>query len=225
MPKYKVVELFTSINGEGQRAGQTAVFVRFQGCNLHCGFCDTMWANEKNAMYCLMSGEEIRDSILSTGIHNVTLTGGEPLLQEHIGELLSLLLCLPSLSVEIETNGSINIQPFLSLKGTKKRPRFTLDYKLAGSGMESYMDMDNYQYLQMEDTVKFVCSNNADLERAKQIIDTYQLTEKCSVYLSPVFGNMEPASIVEFMVKNQMNNVTMQIQMHKVIWKPDQRGV
>ena len=63
MSYYKVVELFTSINGEGQRAGQIAVFVRFQGCNLHCSFCDTTWANEKNAKYQLMSEKEICDKI------------------------------------------------------------------------------------------------------------------------------------------------------------------
>ena len=223
MSYYKVVELFTSINGEGQRAGQIAVFVRFQGCNLHCSFCDTTWANEKDAKYQLMSEKEICGKILSTGIHNVTLTGGEPLLQENIKELLTLLLGQPSLSIEIETNGSISIKPFLSLQG--KRPRFTLDYKLAGSCMESYMDIENYQYLQMEDTVKFVCSDKNDLERAKQIIDHYELTKKSRVYLSPAFGKIEYSDIVAFLLEHKMNDVTMQIQMHKIIWDPNMRGV
>lgn len=225
MSEYKVVEMFTSINGEGQRAGQTAVFIRFQGCNLRCSFCDTMWANENDAPYRLMTGGEIRDYILSTGIHNVTLTGGEPLLQENIEELLALLLTETSLSIEIETNGSIDIRPFLHPGSAGRRPRFTLDYKLAGSGMESHMNTENYPYLQMEDTVKFVCSDYADLERAKQITETYRLIEKCRVYFSPVFGRIEPSEIVAFLLKHHMNAVTMQIQMHKVIWDTDKRGV
>lgn len=222
---YKVVETFTSINGEGQRAGQTAVFVRFQGCNLHCSFCDTMWANETDAGYRLMTGSEILSSILSAGIHNVTLTGGEPLLQEHMEELLSLLLSEPSLSIEIETNGSIGIAPFLHPCGSPRRPFFTLDYKLAGSGMEQFMKTENYDYLIPGDTVKFVCSDRADLERAKQITSQYSLTEKCKVYLSPVFGRIEPSEIVSFLLEHKMNDVVMQMQMHKIIWEPDKRGV
>ena len=72
----KVVELFTSINGEGTRAGELAVFVRFQGCNLRCSYCDTMWANERDCAYTELTPAEITDRILATGIRNVTLTGG-----------------------------------------------------------------------------------------------------------------------------------------------------
>ena len=75
----KVVEKFTSINGEGTRAGELAVFVRFKGCNLRCSYCDTMWANEPDCQYKEETSEEILNYVLGTGIRNVTLTGGEPL--------------------------------------------------------------------------------------------------------------------------------------------------
>lgn len=88
MAEFKVAEIFTSINGEGTKAGQTAVFVRFTGCNLNCSYCDTKWANEPNAEYKLMTDREILSRIKETGIKNVTLTGGEPLLREGIHELL-----------------------------------------------------------------------------------------------------------------------------------------
>lgn len=222
---YKVVEIFTSINGEGQRAGQAAVFVRFQGCNLRCSFCDTMWANKADADFRLMTGKEILSSILSTGIHNVTITGGEPLIQEHIEQLLALLLSQSSLSVEIETNGSVDITPFLHPCGITQRPFFTLDYKLAGSSMETFMNTANYCHLTKNDTVKFVCSDRTDLEKAKQIIKQYSLTETCKVYLSPVFGRIEPSDIVAFLLEHRMNDVVMQLQLHKIIWDPDKRGV
>ena len=84
----KVVEKFTSINGEGTRAGELAVFIRFKGCNLRCSYCDTMWANEPECPYKEETPEEILNYVLGTGIHNVTLTGGEPLLQKDIRDLI-----------------------------------------------------------------------------------------------------------------------------------------
>ena len=93
--EYQVVEHFVSINGEGPLAGQLAVFIRFKGCNLSCAYCDTKWANEGDAPFIPMTAEEIHQYILGTGVRNVTLTGGEPLLQPHIIELLAFLTADP----------------------------------------------------------------------------------------------------------------------------------
>ena len=59
MGTYQVVETFVSINGEGTRAGELAVFVRMKGCNLRCDYCDTMWANQADAESVSMTEEEI----------------------------------------------------------------------------------------------------------------------------------------------------------------------
>ena len=75
MSKYEVVEKFVSINGEGTKAGQLAVFIRFKGCNLNCKYCDTKWANEQETPSQPMTEKEILDYVLSTGVKNVTLTG------------------------------------------------------------------------------------------------------------------------------------------------------
>ena len=112
----KVVEKFTSINGEGTRAGELAVFIRFKGCNLRCSYCDTMWANEPECPYKEETPEEILNYVLGTGIHNVTLTGGEPLLQKDIRDLIHLLL-QAGLQVEIETNGAGTYQGTLTITG------------------------------------------------------------------------------------------------------------
>lgn len=220
--KFEIVEKFVSINGEGQRAGQLAVFIRFKGCNLNCDYCDTKWANEPSAQFKSMTEDEIYDYIKSTGVKNITLTGGEPLLRKGIDILLQRLACDESLNVEIETNGSILIEPFANID---KRPSFTLDYKLGGSGMERFMKTENYNYLQKCDTVKFVVSSTDDLERAAEIISEYELDRKCGVYLSAVFGKIEPADIVDFMIDRKLNNVNLQLQMHKFIWDPNKRGV
>ena len=87
------------------------------------------------------------------------------------------------------------------------------------------MFIKNFDVLNKNDTVKFVSGSIEDLKRAKDVIEKYNLTQKCGVYISPVFGQIEPAEIVEFMKENLMNDVNLQIQMHKVIWDPDKRGV
>ena len=215
----KVVEKFTSINGEGTRAGELAVFVRFKGCNLRCSYCDTMWANESDCSNKEETPEEIVNYVLAAGIRNVTLTGGEPLLQKDIRELIHLLLHA-GLRVEIETNGAVNLSDFC-----EERPIFTMDYKLPSSGCEEYMIAENMELLETNDTVKFVSGSQEDLLRALEVIQAYDLTSRCHVYLSPVFGSIEPVQMVEFMLKHQMNDVRLQIQMHKVIWDPNERGV
>ena len=219
----RVAEKFISINGEGTRAGELAVFVRFTSCNLRCSYCDTMWANEPGCPYEEMSPEQICDYVRSTGIKNVTLTGGEPLLQKDMGELIGLLIKNCCVCVEIETNGAVDLRPFAELP--EGRPVFTMDYKLPSSGYEDRMITENFGVLEAEDTVKFVSGSPEDLERAGEIIEKYGLLGRCHVYFSPVFGQIEPVEIVDYMLNKRMNKARIQIQMHKVIWDPNERGV
>lgn len=219
---YSVVETFVSINGEGYRVGQLALFIRFRGCNLNCAYCDTQWANEKDCPALEMTLEDILETIRASGVKNVTLTGGEPLLRHGMAELLTAIGELEGVSCEIETNGSVPVKPFLTIPN---RPSFTMDYKLSASGMEKKMCRENFSLLEGKDTVKFVCGSREDLERAVEVIEEYKLIETCHVYLSPVFGMIEPADMVEFMKERHLNGVNLQIQMHKVIWPPEMRGV
>ena len=218
----RVAEKFISINGEGVRAGELAVFVRFQGCNLRCHYCDTKWALVQDCPYEEMSPEQIHAYTKNTGIKNVTLTGGEPLLQKDMDRLLAILLADEDLRVEIETNGAVDLRKFCACPG---RPVFTMDYKLPSSGYEKSMVLSNFELLSPDDTVKFVSGSTQDLERAYQVIQEYDLLRKCHVYFSPVFGDIEPAEIVSFMMDHKLNEARLQIQMHKVIWDPDKRGV
>lgn len=222
MGKYKVVEKFISINGEAKRAGELACFIRFAGCNLNCSYCDTKWANEKNAPYEIMSEEEIYNYIKQSKVNNVTLTGGEPLLQENIDRLIRLLSKDKALNIEIETNGAVNVEKFSQIG---ENVSLTLDYKLPGSGMEKFMILDNYKFLTGKDTVKFVVSNKEDLDVTKKIINDYDLLNKVTVYISSAFGEIKPADIVEYMIENNMNQAKLQLQMHKYIWEPDRKGV
>ncbi len=221
MSYFKVAEKFVSINGEGPRAGELAVFLRFCGCNLNCCYCDTRWANTADVKYELASAEELVAYVKSTGVKNVTLTGGEPLLQAGIARLI-VLLGTSGAEVEIETNGSMPLKDIVSLS---PRPTVTADYKLPSSGMEKYMLTENFAYLALRDAVKFVVGDMRDMARAEEIIKEYGLTDRCRVYFSPVFGKIMPDEIAEFMKERKLNGVRLQLQLHKIIWKPDLRGV
>ena len=122
--KYKVVENFDSIDGEGIRTGMTASFVRLAGCNLRCSYCDTLYAlfgENEPCRYIEMTAEEIVNRVK---YKRVTITGGEPMIQEGIGALLELLCRDPELYVEVETNGSVDLSPYLQ---NACRPSFTMD--------------------------------------------------------------------------------------------------
>ena len=218
---FPVVEKFVSINGESICAGEPAVFIRFRGCDLNCSYCDTKWANSISAPAEMLSAKDISSYVESTGITDVTLTGGEPLLQKDIKKLIEMLVSNGH-RVEIETNGA---HPIDVLAASECRPVFTLDYKLPSSGMERFMLTDNYKYLDTNDAVKFVSGDINDLEAARAVIERYRLTEKCKVYISPVFGKIEPEQIVDYLIDNKMNGVRLQLQLHKYIWDPDRRGV
>jgi 7-carboxy-7-deazaguanine synthase len=218
----KLAERFISINGEGLNAGELAVFIRFCGCNLSCTYCDTKWANSPETTGEEMSAADILSYIKSTGIKRVTLTGGEPLLAEGIDELLQLLSIEKTLSAEIETNGSVDFTKFAEIKN---RPAFTMDIKCPSSGMSDRNCFENTEILDFRDCVKFVVSDNNDLDFAKEKISRYKLTKRTNVIISPVFGRIEPKAIVQFMIDNKMNAVRLGIQLHKIIWDPDKRGV
>ncbi|MBR3447667.1 MAG: putative 7-carboxy-7-deazaguanine synthase QueE [Oscillospiraceae bacterium] len=217
---YKLAEHFISINGEGQCAGELALFLRFAGCNLRCDWCDTAWACGKDAPHTVVSLSDlakIAEDAAADGVRNVTLTGGEPLLQENIRTVMEQL-CGMGLRVEIETNGAVPLEPFIGCGAV-----FTMDYKLPSSNMERFMQTENFALLHPQDTVKFVCGSKEDVLRAKEIAAQYK--PECPLYLSPVFGRIEPAEIVEIMKSERMGNFRLQLQLHKFIWDPMARGV
>lgn len=207
---FKVNEKFISIDGEGPTAGALSVFVRFAGCNLRCAWCDTVYAQGMEDFSVQMSAAEIAAYIKSTGINHVTLTGGEPLLQDG---MIGLLCRLPDYDIHIETNGSVNIAPFR----IGDNIHFVLDYKLPCSGMEAKMYARNFDVAAENDAVKFVAASRDDLERAVQVMDKYRLTERTQVYISCVFGKLAPTEVVDFMKEHRLQGVKLQLQMHKYI--------
>ena len=215
----KVIEKFVSINGEGLKSGELATFIRFADCNLRCPYCDTKYSYI-NPCFTEESIEDIVNYIQKQNVNNVTLTGGEPLIQEGIGELINRLSRL-GYRVELETNGSVDISKYVGLNGVT----FTVDYKTLSSKMTKFMLLENYKYLTKNDVVKFVCGNDEDLEDAKRIIKEYELDKITNPFISPIWGEIEFSHIVDFLKENNLNNVRLQLQIHKIIWDKDKRGV
>lgn len=102
---------------------------------------------------------------------------------------------------------------------------FTMDYKTPSSGMEACMNVDNFAYLEPYDTVKFVVGTQEDLEVMARVIRHYDLVSRCAVYVSPVFGQIDPADIVTFMQQRELSQVRLQLQLHKIIWPHCEKGV
>ena len=211
---YKVNEIFKSIEGEGICTGLPCTFIRFYGCNLNCSYCDTRYSCE-NSEYTLMTLDDIITKVQELGGTRVTLTGGEPLLVDDLNYLISVLRSL-GFEVNIETNGSCYI-------GDCTADIITMDYKTYTSGMESKMILANIPLLRKQDVLKFVVGNITDLMTMRAIIRDFK--PKCRVYVSPVFGMIEPKDIVEFVLQEKLDDVTVQVQLHKIIWEPDKRGV
>jgi 7-carboxy-7-deazaguanine synthase len=212
----KLLEHFVSVNGEGRYQGYPVLFLRFVGCNLRCSYCDTSYSYEGGKE---MSIPEVLDLVLASNVQRVTITGGEPLLQG--ADLISLCTILlgDGFEVEIETNGSCDISelpnhPSLCI---------TMDWKTPSSLMSPCMQLSNLDILQSKDALKFVCGSELDLLDAKQLI--INCKPNCQVFFSPVFGKIEPKRIVEFILENKLNNCRMQLQIHKFIWPPEERGV
>ena len=219
---FPIIEQFLSVDGEGPTAGRLAAFVRFQGCNLRCSWCDTTYSFEQENVTAYRTAEEIYKIIKESGASCVTLTGGEPLLQPEIGSLLKILNEDDSLLTHIETNGSVDITPFV-----EEFPNlcFIVDYKLEGSNMTAQMNENNLTAVRPVDTYKFVVSSLADLQQATDVIRKNRLCERTQVFFSPVLGKIEPAEIVEFMKTERLDKVRLQLQLHKIIWDPAQKGV
>jgi 7-carboxy-7-deazaguanine synthase len=210
----RVCEIFTGIQGESSYAGMPCTFIRMTGCNLRCSYCDTTYAYDEGSE---LSEEDIFKKVRNAGIRLVEITGGEPLIQKGIYRLIERLLD-DGYTVLIETNGSINI------KDVDKRAVVILDIKTPGSGMCEEMDLSNIDYIKNYDEVKFVITDRIDYEWSKDIIQRYNIKNKCLILMSPVYGILPAEDLARWMLEDRLE-ARLNLQIHKYIFGPDRRGV
>lgn len=220
--KLPVVEIFHSIEGEGKKAGASAVFVRFAGCNLRCSYCDTTYShNLDDPKIKWMSIVEIVKEIVSYRCNNVTLTGGEPLLYaRYIPRIVRLTTAkLNGVEFNIETNGTISPNAvILDIDNLF----LTVDCKCPSAGGHNMLI---YRHLLGEkDVLKFVVSNEMDLEFVKDFLIDNPVDTK-NIFVHPVFGKIDLQVLAEFVKEHDYLNIRLGVQLHKIIWNPDTRGV
>lgn len=212
-----VIELFASIDGEGIRQGYLATFLRLYDCNLRCTYCDTTYSYGQ-VPYTIQSVAQVASDIIKKGNPRLTVTGGEPLLQED--ELRQLFHLLPAnYDINIETNGS----RIGTLHETDDRVFYTYDYKCPDSGFEQAMHPQLFNALRPKDVLKFVVSSTKDLDRMQHLVTKHM--PQCHLFVSPVFGRIAPKDIVAYLQHYHLQTIRLQLQIHKFIWDPNQKGV
>lgn len=210
----KICEIFGSIQGESSYAGLPCVFVRLTGCNLRCSYCDTAYAYDKGMD---MTEDAVIEKVVHAGVRLVEITGGEPLLQGEVYNVMKKLLDA-DYEVLVETNGSVSIADI------DTRAVVILDVKTPGSGMSDKMDMENLKRIKQSDEVKFVITNRHDYDWSKKIIDKYDLTNKCHILISPAYGILKPDILAVWMIEDKLQ-ARFNLQLHKYIFGPERRGV
>lgn len=210
----RVTEIFHSIQGESSFTGQPCVFIRLTGCPLRCTWCDTAYAFFGGHE---LSIEQILATVDSYDCRLVEVTGGEPLAQSDVFPLITKL-CDRGYEVLIETSGAIDTAQ------VDTRAHIILDVKCPGSGMSDRMHWPNVTRLTMKDEAKFVLLDRSDYEWACDILARYELAKRCVVLMSPVFGSLDPRQLAEWVLADRLP-VRLQLQLHKLIWTPDMRGV
>ena len=241
-----VNEIYLSLQGESTFAGLPCVFIRLTACDLRCSYCDTAYAfteGKKKALAEVLGkvrelAAPFKNSPLATHhspLPLVELTGGEPLLQKNSLPLMQQL-CDDGFTVLIETSGAHDISPIDS------RVRRIMDLKCPSSGEVERNLVSNLAHLKATDEIKFVIGTWEDYEWAKQQIATHGLAAKCPLLFSWVHPlppaqqstvlNKVPAGLTPISRKELAEKiiadalpVRFQIQQHKIIWAPEQRGV
>ncbi len=208
----KINEIFFSIQGEGKWTGKPNIFLRFTGCNLKCEYCDTKYAYYNGKEFSI---DEITKKIKDYNCKKVCITGGEPLLQDNLNNLIDKLIDL-NYEILIETNGSINIEKISQID----RILISLDIKCPSSKMHEKMNFENIKKLKKKDQIKFVIKDKKDYEYSKKIIEKYQ--PKCQIFFQPVWKS-KPDKLAKWILEDGLN-VTLGLQIHKIIWR-DKKGV
>ena len=209
----RVTEIFFSIQGEGSRAGRPCAFVRFTGCDLRCGYCDTAYAFQGGEE---MSRAEILAAVARHPTRFVLLTGGGPTLQRELPALVDDLIDA-GYEVAIETHGQ---RPLDDLPPAAIR---IVDVKTPGSG-EVATDLAYLDRLMPHDEVKFVVCSEDDFRWSERIVRERRLAERSHVLFSPAWGTVDPKDLARWLLESGLD-ARLSLQIHKVVWGPTTRGV
>lgn len=215
----KIYSIFNSIDGEVSHPcqGHFSTFIRFSGCNLRCHYCDTKKAWDMHVGK-EMTVKQVVKNVKEIGCKKVTITGGEPLMQEEaVMAVADELSFAQGCTVTVETNGSRPIPFPANINGPVHS--WIVDYKTDSSGMNCRMSLAAFQSLNHRDWVKFVISDKNDYEQAKDFMQStfHNFIVKPRFAFSPVAGT-PPAQLVKWLQDDKLFDVVVNLQLHKYIW-------
>lgn len=210
----KINEIFFSIQGESSYVGYPTVFVRTSGCNLRCNYCDTTYAYYSGHT---MSVDDIIKEIQSHGTRYVCITGGEPLMQNEVLALMTKL-CDLGMKVSLETGGS------LDCRDVDPRVKKIIDVKTPDSGEGKSFLAANLAHADVNTEFKFVICSESDFEWAENFAKQHELFTRSNVLYSPAFRRIEEKWLAK-KILSERSSARLQLQLHKYIWSPHNRGV
>ena len=205
--RLKLTEIFRSLQGEADTVGIPTVFVRLTGCPLRCQYCDTAYAFHGGQWWSL---PEILARVAELEVRHVCVTGGEPLAQASVHELLTAL-CDAGYRVSLETSGA------MSLERVDPRVVKVVDIKTPGSGEESRNRYDELVRLDQKDLLKFVIADRTDYEWSREQLKARSLSELCTVLFSPSHQQLKAGDLADWILEDRLP-VRFQIQLHKYLW-------
>lgn len=210
-----IIEVFASVQGETSFAGLPTTFIRLAACNLRCIWCDTTYSFGRGTP---LSFQSLLDKVQVFNCRYICITGGEPLLQPAVFDLMKLL-CDKGYTLSLETGGS------LSIEKVDPRVHVILDIKCPGSGMSDKNLWENLPLLKPNDQVKFVLADREDYLYAKSICAKYSLKDQVKeILFSPVHNQLCSQKLVAWILEDHLP-VRLNLQIHKFIWTPDTKGV
>ena len=203
----RITEIFHSLQGEARSVGLPTVFVRLTGCPLRCHYCDTAYAFHGGQWWTL---PEILARVAELEVRHVCVTGGEPLAQAAVHELLAAL-CDVGYRVSLETSGA------MPLERVDPRVVKVVDIKTPGSGEESRNRYDELLRLDQKDLLKFVIADRTDYEWSREQLKARALSERCTVLFSPSHQQLKAGDLADWILEDRLP-VRFQIQLHKYLW-------
>ena len=213
--KIRLTEIYQSIQGESSFVGQRCIFVRLTGCNLRCNYCDTEYSFYGGKNHTI---GDILKTVNDYNCNLIEITGGEPLLQKGVLPLMTSM-CDEGKTVLIETSGNRDISV------VDPRVHIIMDLKTPSSGECDRNLYENIKFLKPKDEVKFVIGSEEDYIWSKEKLISENLNELCgNVIFSPVFDQIQYSDMVDWIVRDCLD-VTFQLQLHKFIWDPSEKGV
>lgn len=216
----RVTEIFHSVQGESTWAGLPCTFVRLTGCPLRCVWCDTEYAFHGGER---MTLEQVRDRVESLGTRLVEITGGEPLVQPG-AVVLAQQLVDSGYTVLVETSGALDTSDL------DPRVHKIMDLKCPGSGEVDRNLWSNLDHLTGRDEVKFVVRDRTDYEWTRDVIRKRGLDRRVgegslrALLISPVWGEVDREELAGWILHDRLP-ARFQIQLHKLIWGADAKGV